>query len=58
MIGRIAPDLKLSGIVICSGVDTRNDDGWSLFLFISAISLLHINSRLLESVVSLAKKRA
>ena len=52
------PDLKLYGIVIFSGADTRNDNGWSLSLFISAISLLHKNSRLLESVVSLPKMSA
>ena len=57
VIRRTAPDLKLYGIVIFSGADTRNDNEWSLFLFISAISLLHKNSRLLESVVSLAKMR-
>ena len=59
VIGRSASDIKLYGIVICSaGADTRNDNGWSLFLFISAKSLSHKNSRLLESVVSLAKMRA
>ena len=58
MVGRTAPDLSLYGIVLCSGADTRNDNGCLLSLLISAISLLHRYWRLLESAVSLAKMRA
>ena len=50
--------LTLKGLVTCTVVDTKHDNGWSRVFVILAINFWHMCSRLLDSVVSLASGSA
>ena len=53
--GREEPGLTLKGLVTCTVVDTKHDNGWS---WVSSHKFMTMCSRLLESVVSLASDSA
>ena len=56
--GREELGLTLKGLVTCTVVDTKHDNGWSRVFVILAINLWHICPCLLDSVVSLASDSA
>lgn len=58
--GQEEEGLRLYGLVFCTAVDTKHDNGLSRVSVISAINLWHRTPRrsLLESVVSLASDSA